>query len=183
MRWLNTFKLPKTSPVALTQLSSLVDNDLGDWEPSQTILWTVKTSLYRDVRLLMCSKILLSKQEISNNVSLKDGRGGRHVTGPPWELGRGVKGSSQNEVGRKGSLWHLSLAPAICRQKAIWDGDGGGGGGGYLWQRRGSHTDRQPSRAASPAALETDTGERVHSSSRINLWTTFKVFIEVPRGD
>lgn len=31
--------------------------------------------------------------------------------------------------------------------------------------------------AASPAAPETDTGERVHSSCRINLETTFKDFI------
>lgn len=29
----------------------------------------------------------------------------------------------------------------------------------------------------------TDRGERVHSPCGINLWTTFKVFIEVPQGD
>lgn len=36
---------------------------------------------------------------------------------------------------------------------------------------------RVRSYAACPAVPETDTGERVHSPCRINLWTTFKVFI------
>lgn len=36
---------------------------------------------------------------------------------------------------------------------------------------------RAGSQAASPAAPGTDAGKRVHSSCRINLWTTFKVFI------
>lgn len=40
-----------------------------------------------------------------------------------------------------------------------------------------------PNEAAHPAASESDTAARVHSPSGINLWTTFKIFVEVPRGD
>lgn len=58
----------------------------------------------------MWLKIMLSKQEISINVLLKDGGGGGHDTGTPWELGRGSRGY-------QGTMWvgwdHCGVYPSL----------------------------------------------------------------------
>lgn len=135
-------------------------------------------------RWCKCSGTLFSKQKISNNVLLWDGWGGWHINAASWELEcreaklEGQRSSETRWVGRDHHDRHLSLQSSYW-QKAILESVD------YLWHWRCSHTDLWwvSSQAACPAASETDTGERVHSSRRINLWTTFKVFIEVPQGD